>query len=334
MNRILIACVLAGACAGCGRGSGESATGAPARPALVHAAGLVEPTGEERVLIPEVSGRLKRVYVSEGDAVQRGQVLAEIENADATAQVSALTAQLAQREAELLRLRNGARPEERTAAEAEARGAAAEARLATGELERRRMMFEKRQIPRETLDQAQARLAAAQAAEAGASATLELIRKGARAEDLAAGTAARDAAQAELERAQALLEKTRIRAPVDGVVLKREMREGETVVALSPIPFARVGDLSRRNVRADVDELDLARIRVGQPAEITADAYPGKLYKGTVTYVASRMGRRSASTDSPAEKKDAKVLEVLIELEPEAVLPIGLRVDVRIGGKG
>ncbi|MFN9731292.1 MAG: HlyD family secretion protein, partial [Pseudomonadota bacterium] len=120
----------------------------------------------------------------------------------------------------------------------------------------------------------------------------------------------------------------------DGVVLKRDLREGETVVALSPLPLARIGDLSRRYVRADVDELDVGRVREGMRATVASDAFPGREFGGEVVHVAGRMGRRSVVTDRPAERVDARVLEVLLRLDPEADLPVGLRVDVRIDADG
>jgi HlyD family secretion protein len=92
-----------------------------------------------------------------------------------------------------------------------------------------------------------------------------------------------------------------------------------------------VADTRRLRVRADVDETDVARIAVGQPAWVTADAYGSRRFEGTVVRVGSVLGRKNIRTDEPAEKQDTKVLETLIELAPDARLPVGLRVDVFIG---
>ncbi len=315
--------------AACGKAPPAAEANA-ATPSIVSAAGLVEPSGEERVLIPEVGGRLKRVAINEGDTVKRGQVLAEIENADYQAQVAAAEAQLARQQAELDKLRHGARAEERREARAALAEAEAAATLAQAELTRRNRMFEARQISREILDQAQANARAASARRDAADARMSLIEAGARAEDLRAAEAAVAQATAALEQARALLEKTYIRSPIDGVVLKRDLREGETVVALSPIPLARIGDVSRLSVRADVDEFDVSRVGVGQRASITSDAYPGQSFDGEVVRVSGRMGRRNLTPDDPKAKIDTKILEVEIALAPEARLPIGLRVDVSL----
>ena len=313
--------------AGCGA-NGQPAPAAGAN--IVHASGLVEPSGEERVLIPEVGGRLKRVTIAEGDAVKAGQLLAEIENADLQAAVAGAEAALALRQAELAKLEAGAREEERRASAAALAQAVAAEKLAASELERRESMARQQQVSREILDQAKANAESARARREAAQAQNDQVIHGARIEDRAIARAAVATATADLARAKALLAKTRILSPIDGVVLKRELREGETVVALSPVPLARIGDLSKRFVRADVDELDLARVKTGQRATVSADALAGKTFNGKVVYVASRMGKRNLISDNPTERKDARILEVLIELDPGAELPIGLRVDVRI----
>ncbi|HSX62112.1 MAG TPA: efflux RND transporter periplasmic adaptor subunit [Tahibacter sp.] len=319
--------VLAGV-AGC-RGEAPAAA-ADGRLTVIAAGGLVEPAGEERVIIPQVSGRLSKVLIAEGDAVRAGQLIAEIENSEYRAALAAADAEVQRREAELARLRNGARVEEIAAADAARAEAAALERQALAERDRREDLVRSKLIAAETAQQARAQAEAAVARRARADADLALLRAGARAEDVAAATAAVAAARAERDRAQALVEKSQIYAPIDGHVLKRDLSEGETVVALSPLPLARIGNLTKRYVRADIDELDIGRIREGQVATIVSDAFPQQQFAGKVVRVSQRMGRRNSISGDPAEKQDAKILEALIELDGTPPLPIGLRVDVRI----
>lgn len=325
---ILVALAALPALTGCGR----SASPPPpaARPGLIAAGGLVEPDGEERVIIPQLSGRLAKVLIVEGEAVQAGQLIAEIENSEYRAALAAATAELVRREAELTRLRNGARAEEIAAAAAARDEALALERQAEAERDRRDNLLRNRLIAAETAQQARAQAEAASARRARADADLALLRAGTRAEDIAAASAAVDAARAERDRAQALLDKSLIHSPISGNVLKRDLGEGETVVALSPLPLARIGNLAKRFVRADIDELDIGRIREGQSAIVTSDAFPQQQFSGKVVHVSQRMGRRNALSGDPAEKQDAKILEALIELDGQPPLPIGLRVDVRI----
>lgn len=300
----------------------------------IAAGGLVEPQGEEREVIPEFSGRLKSVAIEEGDAVTAGQILAEIENADYQAAVAAAKAGMSLREAALAKLRHGARPEELREAEAALAEAAARRVLATQELARVEPLVEKRQLSPSALDAARSGRTEAEARERALRERLNLLRAGTRAEDLAIAEAELAVAQAELAQAEAVYAKTLIRSPIDGIVLKRLLREGETVVSLSPIPLARIGDMRRLFVRADIDELDIARVRLGQRARISSDALPGQHYAGEVVRVSRRMGKRNAPSDNPAEKVDTHVLEALIALDGVPPLPVGLRVDVLIDAGG
>lgn len=302
----------------------------PMTSAVIAAGGLVEPASEERVIIPQLSGRLARVLIEEGDAVSAGQLIAEIESAEYRAAVAVAEAQLAARTAELERLRNGARREDIDQAAAVLASARASESLADAALQRNEPVFARQLISRAQIDEVRAAADAARAERERAAAALALLRAGARAEDIAAATAAVEAAAAERDRARALFDKTQIRSPVDGIVLKRDLREGETVVALSPLPLARIGDLSKRFVRADIEELDIGRVRVEQRAHVLSDAFPGDRFEGRVVGISQRMGRRSQTSGNPAEKQDAKVLEVLLELDGQPSLPIGLRVDAFI----
>ena len=81
---------------------------------------------------------------------------------------------------------------------------------------------------------------------------------------------------------------------------------------------------------ADIDELDIARVRVGQTVDVRSDAFAGRSFPGKVIHVSQRMGRRNLSSGDPAEKQDSKILEALILLEGHPDLPVGLRVDVFI----
>lgn len=106
----------------------------------------------------------------------------------------------------------------------------------------------------------------------------------------AALTAARaevQAAEADLEQAKVELTKTIIRSPIDGVVISRDIDEGQTVAASlqAPTLFTIANDLRRLRVNAAVSETDVGRIREGMPAEFRVDAYPGRTFRGTVTQV-------------------------------------------------
>lgn len=107
-------------------------------------------------------------------------------------------------------------------------------------------------------------------------------------------TASLHASEAEVERADAEarlaavdLDKTVIRSPIDGIVISRNVDEGQTVAAslTAPVIFTIANDLAKLQVNAAVSETDIGRIREGQPAEFRVDAYPERRFHGTVSQV-------------------------------------------------
>lgn len=290
--------------------------------------GRVEPASEEIEVAPELSGRLAAMLVDEGDTVAAGQVIARLESEDYRARVAAAEARLRLAEAERLRLQNGARPQERREASAQAEQAEAALAHARIEVERNRRLFEAGVIARDQLDRAERdfRVAAARQVEtAEHSATVDAD---ARADDLARAEANVALARAALVEARAVFDKTMVRAPISGVVLRRHKQAGESVAVDSPAAaVVTIADIRSLRVRVDVDERDVAAVHVGQRGWVTADAYGPTRFPGRVIRVGSMLGRKNVRTDEPSEKVDTKVLETLVELDPGTRLPVGLRVD-------
>lgn len=302
-------------------------------PALVAGPGRVEPASEEIQLGADVSGRLQAVPVEEGERVAAGQIVAVFDNADYRARVGLAEAELALREAELLRVHNGARKEDRLAAAAAVREAAAVMENARIELARRNTGYQQGVFPREEADRAAREFGVAQARLEAAQERLAVLEAGERPEDHQRAEAQVALARARLSEARALLEKTILRAPIAGLVLRKHLKAGEIFSEMRESPIITLGDSTRLRVRMDVDETDVARVRVGQAAYVTADAYPGEKFTGRVVRVGQLLGRKNVRTDEPSEHVDTKILETLIELDPGRPLPPGLRVDAYILAK-
>lgn len=308
----------------------------PAGGGVVAAApGWVEPVSEEIRLAAPLAGRLDSVSVEEGDRVVRGQVVAALENGEYRAELERAEAMLLKRHAELERLVNGAREQERAEAAAVVREAAAAMRTAETVLERRRAMVVEATVGKEAVDEAEREYLMARARHEAALQRQALINAPPRAEDVAIAEAELAIAQANRDQAAAVLEQTYVRSPVDGIVLRKHMQSGETVLTTVEMPIVTVGDVSRLNVRADVDERDIARIQAGQRGYVTAPAFGDAQFWGTVMQVGWQLGKKERHTDEPKERTDTKVLQVLIKLdEAERLLP-GLRVDTFfIAGEG
>jgi len=294
----------------------------------IVAPGLVEPISEEIEIAADVIGRLKSVPVDEGDRIAKGQILAEIENADLKAALAVAEANVEKRRAALDRLRNGAREEERDQAAANLAEATAREAQAHRDLARKTPLAATGVESRSSLDDAAATAAAAEARRAAMTAQQALIAGAPRPEDLRIAEAELAEAEANVAGIQAQLDKTIIRSPIDGVVLSRQKKTGEAVANLPPTPILHIGDISRLRVRADVDEADIARVTVGQRVWVRADAFGDRRFGGAIVRVATSLGRKNFRTDRPTEKVDTKVLETLIELDRDVHLPVGLRVDV------
>jgi HlyD family secretion protein len=255
-------------------------------------------------------------------------VIAEIENADLKAQLTRAEATLAARNNELIRLKTGAREQEIEEAKATLREAQAMAVLARSNFERQQALADRQIASRETVEKAVADRDAAEARRALMAERLSLLIAPPRHEDVAIAQANLQAAAASVAEINANIEKTIIRAPIEGTVLKVFRRTGETVSNLPPTPIVTVGDTSRLRVRADVDEANVAQVAMGQTVWVTADAFRSKRFRGSVARIAEQLGRKNFRSDRPEERLDTKVLEVLIDLDAEARLPIGLPVDV------
>lgn len=308
-------------------GAAGQAMPAPVPRTRIAALGRVEPHSEEMQVAAAMTGRLASVALDEGDPVRQGDVVAVLENADHEARVRAAEAALAVALASLDRVRNGARPAERAEAAAQVKEAQAVLALAERELGRQQGLAGRGLGSTQDLDRAHSEHAVALARLARAERHREVIDSPPRADDLARAEAEVSLAQARLLEARAVLEKSLVRSPVSGVILSKLRHAGEQVTEMGDTPIVVVGDTSRLRVRAEVDEADIAQVRVGQGAYVQADAYGQLRFPGRVSRIGSLMGRKSLRNEQPAERMDTRVLEVLIDLEPGTELPVGLRVD-------
>jgi ABC exporter DevB family membrane fusion protein len=301
-------------------------------PLMIAGPGRVEPYSEDIKIGSELSGRLKVVSTEEGDVIHRGQVLAELENADYRAQVESARANVVAKQAVLRKVVNGARRQERDEAWSSVNEAKAVMENAQAELHRRQELFSAGVVSREELDRYGREADVATAKYEAAVQQHALVDDHAREEDRSLAEADLKLAEAQLEEAQARYEKTFIRSPIDGSVLRKHHRSGESVSNSStvPDPILTIGDRQTLRVRVDVDETDVSKVRVGQKAYVTADAFGKQKFWGHVVRVGQQLGPKNVRTDEPTEKVDTKILETLVELDSGSNLPDGLRVDAFI----
>ena len=138
-------------------------------------------------------------------------------------------------------------------------------------------------------------------------------------------------ARGDLAFARVNLEKLKIRAPIDGTVLQININPGELAAPSALQPLLSIANLSTLNVRAELDERDVAEIKIGQQASVRAAAFPGKEFSGTVISIAplvepSRLGSRGQNN-----RADVDAVEVVVKLAQPGPLAAGMKVDVYFG---
>lgn len=264
-------------------------------------------------------GRLVALSVKEGDRVRAGQLLARIDPVQAASGADAAAAALRAIEADA----RGATDQVRAA---QADMAAAQARAAeTGRaLARARELREAGLMPQSEYDAAQAASDAAAAQAASAEAATRRV-------DQAREAAERRVAQgrAEAVRARDLVSKTAITAPIDGVITRLDVEEGEmVVVGVQNQPgtiLMTISDLSAVNAEVKVAEADVLRLKLGDPATVTIEAAPGRRLSGRVVEIgASALPQTSAQ----AAAREFRV-RIRVEGDIGALRP-GLTCDAEI----
>lgn len=248
----------------------------------VLATGVVQAqVGAEVKVGSRVSGRVDRLLIGIGAQVKKGDVIAELEKRELQA-----TAQQRRVELEMARTSLAAlealAPRQIEKAEADVAKWQASVDLAAKELERKQSLVAEDLASQQELDLAREELDVARAELAAVEKALELTRTQTE-QDLKLGAAEIERTQAALDNARALLAYTTITSPIGGVVASVSTQEGETVAAGFNAPtFVTVIDLDRLQVDAYVDEVDIGKIKLGQPATFTVDAFPAREFQGRV----------------------------------------------------
>jgi HlyD family secretion protein len=307
----------------------EAATAAPPAASIALASpGRIEGQSDSIDIGGAVDGIIRAIHVKEGQQVVRGQVLAEL---DCRELQSALP--IVQAEAESLRqtrerLLRGSRTEERDAAAQKTASAKAVLDQTSALLERNRGLVASDSISRVAFEETLRNAAVADAEYKQAQRHEQLVNAGPLPEEIARANADLQAAEERINLAQQKLGKCVILAPIEGTILRVMLREGESFALVSPRPILKMANIAGRRVRAEVDERDVGRVHVGQRVVISSDAFSGRRFNGTVTRLATVMGRKSVITGDPADKADRDILEVVAQLQGATELPMGLRVTV------
>lgn len=266
--------------------------------ASVAATGTLNPVVSVQVS-SQISGQIREIFVDFNSTVKAGQLIAQIAPEtyehrvrQAEADLEAARATVAVQQAELYRAKVNLADAER-------------------DYQRKRSLVEKNYISSSELDKAQTTHEAAKAqlrvVEAQARNSAALVRQ----------------REAQLGQAKVDLGRTEIRAPADGIVIKRSVEPGQTVAASLQAPemFVIARNLTDMQVETAIDEADVGRLQTGQEATFTVDAFPGKRFKGEVRQV-----RKAAQVVSNV----VSYTVVISAANPDLILLPGMTANVRI----
>jgi HlyD family secretion protein len=306
MKRLL---VLALACA-CARGPRD-------RPREYQ--GVVEL--HERALSFEVGGRVQELRVRRGERVEKGQVLAALDESLERPQREARAAEARAADAQLELLRAGARGEDVRAAEAQLRGALAAEETLRDSLERMRKLRAEGTIPPAQLEEIEGQVRRAAAERQALQERVAALKAGARSQEVKAALARSSQAHAALDAADARLARFVLRAQLPGAVLDTHAEPGEVVLPGTPV--VTLGETQRPYLDVFVPQAELGGLRAGTPASVRVDA-EREAFRGAVEMVGRTVEFTPRYLFSEKERPNL-VVRVRVELQdPQERLHAGV----------
>lgn len=305
---------------------------APSRtpyPRTIAGAGLVEPRSENVRVAAPVPGVVTAVQVHVGQRVTAGAVLFTLDDRQRRADLAVQRAALAEAEAALHRAQRLPRVEDLPPSTARVAKAAAELKGQQDLLARAEELVAKRIWTEQERFQREQAYLAAKAGLAQAEAEDARLRAGAWEEDLAVSRAQVERAQQLVRQAEIEVERLEVRAPLDGTILKVDVRPGEYVGTPPGQTLLVLGDLARLHVRVDIDEQDLPRFRPGLPGTGYVRGDAATAIPLAFVRVEPFAEPKKSLTNAGNERVDTRVLQVIYALqEPPSTVYVGQQLDV------
>ncbi|WP_170241955.1 HlyD family secretion protein [Geobacter argillaceus] len=292
----------------------------------VTAKGVVE-SGTDIELSSQVKGTIRRVLVEDGATVKAGQLLLEFDTTKIEAQRRQMMAALAAAEARYREMKDGYRTEDVAMAKSGRERSQAVVTQAKDEFDRQRRLYDKGATTLVELNRAEERLRVAEGELGSADANLAKFRYGTRNEDRGQARAEVERARAELSFVDGVLKDYRVYAPISGLVAGRFRDAGEGADIGTPLLHLINPETLR--IRAELEETDVGRVKEGQKAEVTMDAYRGKVFAGTVAKVFPVVLKKTQKSFDPMASFDINTQKIHVRLDNYSGLKNGMTVTVR-----
>jgi len=292
----------------------------------ITATGTVEVTLAD--IISKTNGYMSQLMIRVGDSVRTDQVVVHIRRADLEAQVLADDAALSKARVQLTDLEKGPREQEIKQAMASMASAQATYDKAKNDLERYRTLYRENAIATQQFDAAQSSYDVAYNSLLAAQSYQSLVVEGNRSDVIEAQRAEVKRLQAVGDVNRAVLADTVIYSPLNGIVLTKNYENGEYLNAGSAI--ATVGDLNDCWVKIYVSSEELGLIQLGQPVDVRIDAYPNRIFAGTIKEISQNAEFTPRQSITKRERANL-VFYVKVKIDnSEGILKPGMPADVVI----
>ncbi len=311
-------------------GPATAAAQTTARPQwAASATGRVEPKDGEIRVGSQTSGQILDVPVKTNDKVVSGDLLVRLDDADLRARLNSARAEaeVREREREEEPATKGIGLDRRKAQDAVAKAERA-VFTAQAAYDLALAIFRAGNGKQDDVSAARTRLSNAKTTLTDERANLATVEGNAELPLMTRLETALEQARADISQIETAIERTRVRAPFDGTVLNVFAKVGELAAPSADSTLLSFGDITGLRVRAELEEREVVKVRVGQQVVVRVDAYPDRDFPGTVTSTAASLGSPRIAARGPRRPNDVEVLEVLVGLDGQPPLLTGMRVDV------
>jgi len=255
----------------------------------IEGTGIVEPRTTARVK-SEATGVVEELRIEEGDVVKKGDIIAILDQEDQKILLkkAILAEQLARIRYE--QVKKSDLPKQMATAKARVEELKLSLKNAQDRLERIEQLFRQGYATDQEVEDARKAFESIKVQLEEAENNLRILESEDYAQIVESARLAWEQAKVDVEDAKKTLGEATIKSPIDGTVLSKNVEEGDTVVSSKQgftegTTICTIADLSQVQVRGSVDEVDIGEVKIGQEAELTVDAYPGRTYVGRVTNI-------------------------------------------------
>lgn len=299
---------------------------------FVAGAGIIEAQSENIAVSTAVPGLIMEVFQEVGNHVALGDPLFKLDGRSLQAQLKVQEAALQISQEKLQRLMNLPRPEDIPVAEARANAAEMQLKDAKDQLALMESVTDKRALSEDTLDRRRYAVRIADANLQEAKAQLSLLKAGSWEKDIAIAKMEVEAAQTQVNQTKTEIERLTVRAPIDGLVLQKNIRVGEYAqIGVLQTPMMVLGDVDPLHIRTDVDEHDAWRLRSDSPAFAYVRGNRSINTPLNFVRIEPYVVPKKSLTGQSTERVDTRVLQVIYSFE-KGDLPVyvGQQMDVYI----